>query len=169
MAAIGLLGGGLWLCNQPARAADQPCNACCDCCPHCGCRLEKVCHIYCTTKKVVEYKYCCECKDICIPGVTPLLKGCCGNCQSCCEGGHCCARETHKLLKYPVTKEVPVRQCTVEWVCPNCSGSGQAPSEAPAAPAPAVQPRQRPSTPLPPPRTTEAPIPMPGVADYPIP
>jgi hypothetical protein len=30
-------------------------------------------------------------------------------------------REAHKLMKYPVTKEVPVRKCTVEWVCPQCN------------------------------------------------
>ena len=83
-------------------------------------------------EKVTEYKYTCICEDVCIPGVTPC---CCKRCESCgccnecgCQNGNngceegCCGkcrvREISKLVKIPVCKEVPVRKCTVEWVCP---------------------------------------------------
>jgi hypothetical protein len=120
--------------GEPACSAEG--DACCNsACPHCGCGLVRVCHISCDTKKVTEYKYGCRCEDICIPGVTPICKqrrscetsGECADatgkngCQEGC-GGRCVIREAHKLVKYPVTKEVPVRKCTVAWVCPNCGG-----------------------------------------------
>ena len=167
---LALLSGGSLLGQDPAcigqggGCAAPGCNSCCDCCPHCGCRLEPVCHICWTTKKVVEYKYRCVCQDICIPGVTPLCKKCDG-CDGCCDsgnngcqescGGKCCVRETHKLVKYPVIKEVPVRKCTVEWVCPHCGQCNQcdstsAPTVAPIAPNPAPPaplPRALPSAP----------------------
>ena len=67
----------------------------------------------------------------------------------------------------PVTKEKPVRGCTVQWVCPNCSHCGgcdvtPAHSEAPA-PAPSVTPAMprppappaKPSMLPPPPKTTD--------------
>ncbi len=146
------------------------CKSCCDCCPHCGCQLVPVCHVYCTTKKETTYKYTCNCETICIPGVTPLCKGrscegsgqCAGasdtgsnGCQDGC-GGQCCLHEVRKLVKHPVTKEVPVRTCTVEWSCPQCGGHGHcaegaAPSASPApaaSPAPSASPT--PSAPLPP-------------------
>ena len=100
----------------PSRGGEPTCNgetngvACGDSvCPHCGCRLVPVCHVYCTTKKVTEYKYACTCEDICIPGVTPLCKkgrscessgACAGDtnangCQECCAG-RCSVREARQ-------------------------------------------------------------------------
>ena len=58
-------------CNGGCNVCNGGCNACCDCCPHCGCKLVPVCQITCTTKKTTEHEYCCACKEICIPGVTP--------------------------------------------------------------------------------------------------
>ena len=55
---------------------DKACQDCSNCCPHCGCRLVRVCHMYCTTKTVIEYKYTCVCEEMCIPGVTPICGGC---------------------------------------------------------------------------------------------
>ena len=137
------------------------CQACCDCCPHCGCKLVPVCQMTCETKKTTEHKYCCKCKEICIPGVTRIGERCdsCDNCGACgggcnacdpCNNGcqdscdcRCRIREVHKLVVCPVTKEHCVRACTVQWVCPNCSHCGScdatsAPSVAPTAPAPAA-------------------------------
>ncbi len=130
----------------PARAGEATCGggaACCNgCeghCPQCGCCLVPVCHPYCTTKKVTEYEYTCTCEDICIPGRFPRCESCegggqcnkCNNgetcnggCQDGCYCGHCRTRSVAKLVKYPVTKEVPVRKCTVEWVCPHCGSRG---------------------------------------------
>ena len=51
-------------------------ESCCDCCPHCGCRLVPVCHVYWTTKEVTTYKYTCKCDYICVPGVTRLCDKC---------------------------------------------------------------------------------------------
>ena len=72
--------------GMPSQGGEPTCGgeaqnaACCDSlCPRCGCRLVPVCHTYCTTKKVTEYKYVCACEAICIPGVTPVCK----KCRSC--------------------------------------------------------------------------------------
>ena len=116
------------------------CDKCCGCgkcCPSCGCRLVPVCHVYCAPKTVVEHKYTCRCEEVCIPGPSCCCKGC-GNCDgsgSCCGGdtcnngcqgccGHCRVREVSRLVIHPVTKETPVRKCTVEWVCPQCGACG---------------------------------------------
>ena len=138
-----------------ATASGEPC---CGCCPHCGCRLVAVCNICCTTKKVTEYKYRCTSQDKCIPGVTPVCKR-----HDCCEndcGGRCTVKEINKLVKVPVTKEVPVRTCVVEWVCPRCSDGGAAPAPA-AVPAAPIPPAPAPMPKLPPrPKTTDsAPLP----------
>ena len=148
-----------------ASCGQASCAACCDCCPHCGCKLVPVCHTYCTTKKVTEYKYTCVCEEKCIPGPVRPCNGCdkcaaggeCGGgcdagnggCQDCC-GCRCRVVEVRKLVKIPCCKEEPVRKCTVEWVCPHCGGGcacgatpSPAPTAAPAAPSPAPQ------TPLP--------------------
>ncbi|MGA2255080.1 MAG: hypothetical protein ABSG53_10495 [Thermoguttaceae bacterium] len=146
-------------------------NGCGDCCPRYGCKLVPVCQITCTTKKTAEHKYCCACKDICIPGVTPIC-GRCDNCdtgnnggQDCCDC-RCRVREVHKLVVHPVTKETPARVCTVQWVCPNCSGNGSAPtlapSVAPAAPLPAAPPPPPSTNRLPPPPKTTDIAPLPG-------
>ena len=98
-------------------------SACAYTCPKCGCGLVPACNIQCTTKKVTEYKYGCRCEEICVPAVTPICKrGCCCD-EDACEAscGRCAIHEIHKLVKYPTTKEVPVRKCTVEWVCPSCN------------------------------------------------
>lgn len=151
---------------------ETACQACCDCCPHCGCKLVPVCQITCTTKKTTEHKYCCACKEICIPGVSRIGQGCencgngCGTCDPCnngCQDGcdcRCRVREVHKLMVCPVSKEKPVRECTVQWVCPNCNNCGgcgatAAPAAAPAAPGPAAPAPNAPRLP-PPPKTTQA-------------
>lgn len=143
-------------CNSGC-GCEHGCQTCSKCCPQCGCKLVPVCHVYCTTKKVTEYKYTCICEDVCIPGVTPC---CCKRCESCgccnecgCQNGNngceegCCGkcrvREISKLVKIPVCKEVPVRKCTVEWVCPNCNGNCNGncqPDAAPMAPATTTRP-----------------------------
>jgi len=121
--------------GEPTRSTDAQ-STDCGVCPHCGCCLVAVCHTYCTTKKVTEYKYGCACVDTCVPGVTPL-------CQQGC-GGRCLMGESRKLVKYPVTKEVPVRKCSVEWVCPHCdSHSNSSADVVPSSPA-------LPSAPVPP-------------------
>ena len=70
-------------CGTPGCEAcgNGGCQAC-DCCPHCGCKLVPVCQITCTTKKTTEHKYCCTCKDICVPGVTRIGERCEG-CENC--------------------------------------------------------------------------------------
>jgi hypothetical protein len=46
-----------------------------------------------------------------------------------------------------VTKEVPVRKCTVEWVCPHCNCHGNCAAEAaPSAPVPTATPAPAPPT-----------------------
>jgi hypothetical protein len=162
------LGGG-------ASCGEAGCNSGCGCqkghyCPHCGCRLEPVCQPTCTTKTETMHKYCCACKDICIPGVQHLgcKGGCggesCGGCESgCCAGGcdpckkdcgdcRCVVKTVHKLLVCPETKEHCVRGCTVTWACPKCGECGSecggcgggpapaAPSQGAPAPAPAPAP-----------------------------
>ena len=147
-----------------ARADDATCcgnagcESCCNCCPHCGCKLVPICHIYCTTKKVTTFKYTCKCETICVPGVTRLCDKCgnrdgdgSGQCagggengnsgsQDCCDG--CCRCRIHEvkqLVKIPCDKEVPVKKCTVEWVCPNCGDHGHCTeSAAPSPPAPSL-------------------------------
>jgi hypothetical protein len=157
-ASCSIAGCGAAACGTAGCNACGDCCSHCDCCPHCGCRLVPVCHIYCEPKKVTTYKYGLCCEEKCVPRPTCPCKGCgccdgsgqCtggdGNnaCQECCGNG-CCIHEVRKLVKYPCVKEVPVRKCWVEWVCPSCGNccngestpaSGQ-PSPAPAAPAPA--------------------------------
>jgi hypothetical protein len=151
--------------------------------------MEPVCHPTCETKKETVHKYCCKCKDICIPGVTPICQSgsaCCDNsgangsggatgCATCdpCQDGcdcRCRVRTVHKLMVCPETKEHCVKGCTVTWACPHCgdcgSGCGEAtavPSVAPATPGPtAPAPAPAPKTDrLPPaPKTTNlAPMP----------
>ena len=70
--------------RRSACGREKACSDCGDCCPHCGCRLVRVCHTYCTTKTVIEYKYTCVCEDKCVPGLTPLCDRC-GSCDNCCE------------------------------------------------------------------------------------
>jgi hypothetical protein len=144
----------------PSQGSDPTCggdgrNACgTPVCPHCGFRLVPVCHPYCTTKEVITYKHCCICEDICIPGITPLgqkRQGCetsgepagrCGACNIGCPegcGGRCLVRTVHKLVKFPVTKEVPVKKCAVEWACPHCNCQGGCvEGTAPSSPTPPV-------------------------------
>jgi hypothetical protein len=117
--------------GEPTCKADANNARCGAECPQCGCRLVPVCRIYCTTKKVTDYEYGCKCEEICIPGVTPLCgkrqvcdhSGACSGgsetCKTCCKTGRCKTREVRKMVKYPVTKEEPVKKCIVEWVCPN--------------------------------------------------
>ena len=136
--------------NPPAAMADNAtccgnagCESCCNCCPHCGCRLVPVCHIYWTTKKVTTYKYTCKCEYICVPGVTRWCDKC-GNCDDCCKDCKCRLHEVRHLVKIPCVKEVPVKKCTVEWVCPHCDCHGNCvEGAAPSPPAP-------PSAPMPP-------------------
>jgi hypothetical protein len=134
-AMIGMpLQGGEPTCGSDAKNV----AGCESLCPRCGCCLVPVCHTYCTTKKVTEYKYVCTCEAFCIPGVTPICKNCLNseNSGSCTNAdgvsknesagdctGSCKIRETRKLVKYPVNKETPVKKCTVEWVCPQCKYS----------------------------------------------
>jgi hypothetical protein len=140
--------GGGSCCPEPTCCPEAGCNGgCnggCDCdhyCPRCGCRLEACCHPTCETKKETVHKYCCKCKEICIPGVTPICcankGGCCdnsgacnGGCTTacdpcndgCCDGGNCHCRLhcVHKLMVCPQTKEHCVRGCTVTYTCPHC-------------------------------------------------
>ncbi len=152
------------------------CNACgngaCDICPHCGCKMCPVCQIGCTTKKETTHGYCCVCKPMCVPGVTPILGRCdgCNNCNDgnsasatgcaagcgdpgCQDGCDCRCRvhEVSKLVIHPQTKETQVRTCTVQWVCPKCGACGgecgatAAPSAAPAAPGPTTAPAPAPA------------------------
>jgi hypothetical protein len=164
LAVAALAAAGLSRAAEPGCNAEPSCAApaCCDsgtCCPKCGCHegLVPVCHSYCTTKKVVKYHYCCKCEEMCIPGHSPCCpkcgEGCCengggnGGCDTCgCDQGkcNCLVRDVHHLVKIPYTEEVPVRKCTVEWVCPKCGcncgcSEGQA-APAPGAPMPAAPP-----------------------------
>jgi hypothetical protein len=71
----------------------------------------------------------------------------------------------HKLVKCPVFKEVPVRKCTVEWVCPNCSNSAEpgptsAPPAAPGTPTLVVPPPPPPKVP------DAAPMPPPAIGPH---
>ena len=117
-------------------------ESCCNCCPHCGCKLVPVCHVYWTTKKVTTYKYTCKCEYICVPGVTRLCDKCCDDdgCRDC----KCRLHEVRRLVKIPCVKQVPVKKCTVEWVCPQCNYNGSGMENPP------------PSAPMPP---TAAPLP----------
>jgi len=188
LAIAALAAAGLSRAAEPGCNAEPSCAApaCCDpgtCCPKCGCHegLIPVCHSYCTTKKVVKYHYCCKCEDLCIPGHSPCCPkcgdGCCdqgcaanGGCGNCgCEESkcNCMVREVHKLVKIPYTVEVPVRKCTVTWVCPTC-GCNCGCSEGQAAPAPAGPMPAAPSAPgksASTPPTSPAPSENPSTAD----
>jgi hypothetical protein len=155
------------------------CNSCEKCCPHCGCRLVPVCHTWCEPKKVTKHEYSCVCEEVCIPKPTCCCNKCCeacgegacgcnacnNGCSNGCDEGcgcKCRVRDINKLVIHPCTKEVPVRKCSVEWVCPNCgkncqSGSCVAPS-APAAPSQGT-PAPAPKVPMPPKTTDVAPLP----------
>jgi hypothetical protein len=172
--------------GEAVCATQTACSGHVACCPHCGCKLVPVCQTGCTTKKVTNHRYDVVCKELCIPGVTPVRKrgdcaggcdtgGCNNGCGSCGEG-HCRVREVHQLVKYPVTKEVPVKTCTVTgWTCPNCGGCGGQPSSAaapaqPTAAPKAVVPVPKPAAPLPPaPRTTEIAPRLPQVTTVQVP
>lgn len=170
VAIAALAAARLSTAGEPACNAEPSCGAPASgdpgcCCPKCGCHegLVPVCHPYCATKKIVKYKYCCKCDELCIPGRSPCCstcgdgsceKGCAANCgcnSGGCEQGHCnCLyRNVHTLVKIPYTVEVPVRKCTIEWVCPHCGcpcgstespGESQAPNAAPAPGAPIAPP-----------------------------
>lgn len=138
------------------------CESCCNCCPHCGCKLVRVCHVYWTMKKVTTYKYTCKCETICVPGVTRCCdkhgncdgsgqsagcgetgnSGSNNNCQGCCNGNcRCRIHEVSRLMKIPCEKEVPVKKCTVEWVCPQCNCQGNCRQDvAPSPPQPQTAP-----------------------------
>jgi hypothetical protein len=167
-------GGETGCCEQGCPQGCPECcgngcgNGCCDRCPRCGCCMEPVCHMTCDTKKETVHKYCCTCKWICLPPVTPAC-GCkqCDNSNNNCEDCGCCQiRKVHKLVVYPTTKETPITKCTVLWTCPKCGygpcGDGvaapgttvQPPAPAPTMPAPA--PAKEPSRLPPPPKTTDA-------------
>ncbi|HEV2972748.1 MAG TPA: hypothetical protein VGY55_22460 [Pirellulales bacterium] len=186
IAAIGLVRAGEPTCSaEPSCAAPACCDPGC-CCPKCGCHegMIPVCHPYCTTKKVVKYHYCCKCEELCIPGRFP----CCPKCaEGCCENGGCTAgcgctengargacgceegkcncliREVHKLVKIPYTVEVPVRKCTIEWVCPKCGCNCGCTEKADSAPAPAAP--MPPSPPAPEKSASARPI-NPAMAGY---
>ena len=157
----GCANAGCQACGCNGGCCNNGCEAC-KCCPHCGCKLEPVCQITCGTKKTAEHRYCCGCKEICVPSPTCLGRGNpCDPCNNCCQDNcdcHCRIHEVHKLMVFSVTKETPVRQCTVQWVCPRCSQSGGQPAAAPASPAPApVAPAPTINRLPPPPKTTSAP------------
>ncbi len=183
IAGLALLWSVPFLGQAPtaAMAADATCcgkagcESCCDCCPRCGCKLVRVCHVYWTAKKVTTYKYTCKCETICVPGVTRCCdkhgncdgsgqsagcgetgnSGSNNNCQGCCNGNcRCRIHEVSHLMKIPCEKEVPVKKCTVEWVCPQCNCQGNCTQgAAPSAPQPqAPQPQ---TAPLPPPPTAD--------------
>ena len=124
--------------------------------------MTPVCHMTCDTKKETVHKYGCACKWICLPPVTPVCgRDCCDNGNSNCKDCECCEiRCVHKLVVCPVTKETPIKKCTVLWTCPKC-GYGPCidgpavpamPAPAPSAPASAIEPLRLP----PPPKTTDA-------------
>jgi hypothetical protein len=162
LAVAGLSMAGEPTCDaRPSCAAAPPTCDSCGCCPKCGCHecMIPICHSFCTTKKVTKYHYCCKCEEICIPDHCPPCPkcgdGCCdkaGCAEGCgndcgCESGKCKCLivEAHKLVKIPYTVEVPVRKCTVEWVCPkcgcNCGCNGTSePAPTPTAPTPPLPP-----------------------------
>ncbi len=131
-AACGATACGAATCG--GETGCNSCNSCSNCCPKCGCRLVPVCHVYCAPKKVTKHEYTCLCEDICIPGCSC----CCNHCRNCgcdngnngCQegcgcgcGGKCLVRDVSRLVIHPVVTEVPVKKCTVEWVCPHCGCS----------------------------------------------
>lgn len=106
------------------KHAEKPCENCCE---QCGCGMVRVCQVYCSTKTETRYEYCCYGKAICIPPVTPLCKNDGGpegngHCHKGCEE-HCCVRDVQRLVKVPVTREIPVRECRLVWVCPRCKSA----------------------------------------------
>ncbi len=114
--------------GEPTCCADSICVPG-TCCPKCGCHegLLPVCHSYCDTKKVIKYKYCCTCEEMCIPGHAPCCETCnnqdggcavtCGSDDGKCD---CTYRNVKKLVKIPYLAYEPVRKCNVEWTCPKC-------------------------------------------------
>lgn len=157
--------------GEPSCGVDPSCGACSACgnacCPQCGCHegLVPVCHQYWETKKVTEYCYKCVCKEICLPGRCGAhndglfgdhcCKDGCGCQESCgckencgCNNGACCDcryREVHTLVKCPVTKEICVRKCKIDWVCPHCHcdcgcETGAAPGTPSTPPMPPASP-----------------------------
>jgi hypothetical protein len=168
--AVAGLKAGEPTCNaEPSCTAPAGCNAGA-CCPKCGCHegLIPVCHPYCATKKVVKYHYCCKCEELCVPGRFPCCPkcgdgccdqaGCTGNCASDNCGGeqgkcNCLYRDVHKMVKIPYTVEVPVRKCTIEWICPKCKcccGTTEVPAaaSAPMPPSPPVPGKSASASPM---------------------
>ena len=82
------------------------CQSCCNCCPHCGCQLVPVCHIYWTTKQVTTYKYTCMCDCICVPGITRICDKC-DQCDDCCKDG--CKCRLHQVRQF--VKSRVLRRC----------------------------------------------------------
>lgn len=81
-------------------------------CPECGCA---VCEPTPTTLKEKKTVYSCECKEICIPGVT-------GPFAPCCEPPHCGKVRTVKVLK---KTEIECEKCGYKWsvkhvACESC-------------------------------------------------
>src|SRR5690349_5652745 len=87
LAAARLLNAGEPACNAEPSCGAPACNDPGCCCPKCGCHegLVPVCHPYCATKKVVKYRYCCQCAELCIPGRSPCCSTCgSGGCDKSC-------------------------------------------------------------------------------------
>ena len=153
------------LANKAACCGESSCAVSDQCCSRCGCRLVAVCHSYCDTKKETTYQYGSVCKEICVPGPGHN----CNDCDTCkheCHsgfGGGCSVHQVKKQVKYAVTKNVPVRKCTVEWVCPQCSDCRS--TVAPAAPSPVNPAPVIPTAPLPPKAVKTSPLPPRGGFD----
>lgn len=115
-----------------------PCGACNDgflC--HLGCKDNGSpgCAASCGSKD-------CGCKDNCGSG------GCNAGCGEC---RHCKYREVHHLVKCPVTTEVCVRKCRIDWVCPHCHcDCGCTPDQEMPSAAPGNPPTTAPMPPAPP-------------------
>lgn len=88
-----------------------------DCCNHCGCtqNFVKVCRVVCETRKVTEHCWRCVCEDYCMPGKSEKCG--CSWIPSCGK-----VRTRKKLIRYTITREVPVYKCVVEYRCCNCEG-----------------------------------------------
>ena len=146
----------------------------------------KVCQVVCGTKTITKYCWCVECEEFCapLPGCRPCSKtvtcdvptcadgGCCDPCvDGCCDpcgGKRSCfsipmavpkcgpVRCRKVLVKKEYTCEVPVYECVVKYLCPDCCAAEE---EA----VPKVE--QEPAPPLPPAPSKQAyrPIPLPGL------